>query len=1231
MNSIARQLGFLLSPLAVVSLYAGTPAGESGAGFRRRALEVVAPGKTGFTALSAAETGLVFTNVITAERVAKHYNTVSGGGVAAGDYDGDGLCDLYFCNRGGENALFRNLGGGRFQNVTNEAGVGNAGRSSVGATFADINGDGRPDLLVTSFFGPNTCFVNLGDGRFANVTERAGLPARGGVTSLALGDVDGDRDLDLYIGYFGIESILREGGRLSFRMMNGQPVVTGRHARRLKIEAGQLVELGEQDTLSLNDGQGHFTPVTWAEWFRDEAGQPVAAAPLDFGLSVQVRDINEDGFPDIYTTSDFQTPDRLWLNDGHGHFHALPVLAVRTMSYASMGVDFADIDRDGRLDFITVDMFSRDHFHRMRQASSMPMTRRRIGVIEDREAVPRNALFWNRGDGTYAEIAWLSGLEASDWSWTPIFLDVDLDGYEDLLVSTGSLYDVMDRDAAAAAARLSSAGGADSRTLLTLYPPLDSRNAAFRNRGDLTFEDVSALWQFDSRAIAQGMALTDLDGDGDLDVVINCANAPPLVCRNDTPAPRVAVRLKGLPPNTQGIGAKISLFGGAVPRQSQEMICGGRYLSGDEPMRVFAAGRLTNALSIEVLWPGGKRSLIQPVFVNQLYEIDEFGASTPAARLLAQSGAQEPARSATPGGVLFEDVGALLNHTHQEEEFNDFERQPLLPRKLSQSGPGVAWQDVDEDGWDDLIVSSGKGGKLAVVRNDQRGGFRPWRGESWDQSVTRDQTGIVGIGFWFLAGSANYEDAMRSGPCAQEYQAGSPAKTGLPGGESSTGPLALTDFDGDGQLDLFVGGLVIPGRYPEAADSLFFHHRQGRWELDEENTRQLARVGLVSGAVWSDLDGDGFPELILASQWGPMRLFRNEGGQLRAWNPSLRGASVANFQELTGWWNGVTTGDFDGDGRMDVVASNWGWNSNSRATRERPCRIYFGDIAGNGRIDLLEAGYDELMKAEVPARDLDAVALALPFVRGKFGTHAAYGQASVSEILGASFRSVNAVAAISLNSTVFLNRGGAFEAVVLPVEAQFSPAFSVCVGDADGNGTEDIFLSQNFFATRPEDARLAAGRGLWLAGDGHGSFRPLEGQDSGVRVYGEQRGAALSDYDQDGRTDLVVTQNGSATKLYRNVAAKPGVRIRLAGPGENRTGLGAQVWLENDEWRGPAREIHAGSGYWSQDSAVQVVSPSRPASRIWVRWPGGKVTKTQLPRGAKEIRVDHTGAITALR
>src|SRR5207248_1459623 len=483
--------------------------------------------------------------------------------------------------------------------------------------------------------------------------------------------------------------------------------------------------------------------------------------------------------------------------------------------------------------------------------------------MANRPQYSRNTLFLNRGDVTYAEISCLSGTISSDWSWTPVFLDVDLDGFEDLLISTGHELDSANVDvtnhaeAIMAAKKLSAL---EQLYLRKMYDRLDVPKVAFRNRGDLTFEEVGEAWGFNTRGVAHGMALADLDGDGDLDVVMNNLNGAAGVYRNEGVAPRVAVRLKGQAPNTRGIGAKIWLYGGAVPMQSQEMICGGRYLSCDDAMRVFAAGSLTNEMRIEVRWRSGKRSFVEGVRANRIYEIDEAGAETPNTKHQTPEKLQASTLNSQP---VFEDVSRLIGHEHHEEEFNDFERQPLLPRKLSQLGPGVGWHDVDGDGWDDLIVGSGRGGRLAVYRNDGKGGFKVWSGPPFDKVVARDQTTVLGTELGLLVGSANYEDGMTNGGCVRIYDVRRQVSgESVLGQGFSVGPLALGDVDGDGDLDLFVGGRVVAGRYPEPSDSLVLRNEGGRLMVHQ----RLEKVGLVSGAVFSDLDGDGKPELVLACE-----------------------------------------------------------------------------------------------------------------------------------------------------------------------------------------------------------------------------------------------------------------------------------------------------------------------------------------------------------------------------
>jgi hypothetical protein len=447
--------------------------------------------------------------------------------------------------------------------------------------------------------------------------------------------------------------------------------------------------------------------------------------------------------------------------------------------------------------------------------------------------------------------------------------------------------------------------------------------------------------------------------------------------------------------------------------------------------------------------------------------------------------------------------------------------------------------------------------------------------------------------------------------------------------------LALGDVDGDGVLELFAGGQVVPGRYPVPASSQLLRQVEGRWSPDAENSRTLTNVGLVNGAVWSDLDGDGLPELLLACEWGPLKFFRNDRGKLTPWNPRVKPKSdaLANSQlgtrnpepetlgDLSGLWQSVTTGDFDGDGLLDIVAGNWGLNSPWRAPPERPLTLFYGDLAGREATDILECEFDSQRGQLVPRPLRDALAAAAPWIAERFPTHAAWSRATAAEVMSDRRDKMRELSAATLSSAVLLNRKDHFEFISLPVEAQFAPTFGVCVADFDGDGFEDIFLAQNFFDFRAEDSRLDASRGLLLRGDGKGGFAPVPGQLSGIKVYGEQRGAAVADFDRDGRADLVVTQNGSATKLIRNSGARPGLRVRLAGPPGNPDGVGAVVRLKFARGWGPARELHAGSGYWSQDSACAVLgTPDRPEA-IQVSWPGSRRTEQAIGQQSGEIVV----------
>ncbi len=1222
-------MGAPLGVLVVLSILAcdgrGTTEWHEEDTYRWRELRVAGEGNAGFTQLPASKTGLDFSNRIGPERYTENQNLLVGSGVALGDVDGDGLVDVYLARTDGPNALYKNLGGWRFVDITEDAGVAAKDRFSTGAVFGDVDGDGDLDLLVTALGGPNALFQNDGAGVFSEVTEAAGLQSTRASTTSTLADVDGDGDLDIYIANYKVLNALDafEPGELSAAMeqlnRGGEiPPKLQKHFHLQRVNNEWVrEERAEGDWFYLNDGTGRFERVAFTGGrFRDEKGDPLTQEPEYFGLAARFYDVDDDGDPDLYICNDFGSPDEFWINDGTGTFHAAPPLALRSTSHASMAVDFADVDRDGDVDFYVVDMLSRNLPGRKTRALAHEPLIKEVGEVTNRPQMQRNTLFLNRGDGTYAQVADLAGLEASDWSWSTLFLDVDLDGYEDILVATGYTWDVYDHDTFRRLPAQSSM--INWREIRLLYPDLYQKNIAFRNNGDLTFEDASETWGFGTEPdISHGFATGDLDGDGDLDVVVNRLGSPVGVFRNDVNEKRLSVRLIGRAPNTQAIGAKIRVRGGPVAEQKKEVTLGGLYLSSSDPLFAFATGD-ADELTIVVEWRSGERTVVRAV-PNRLYEIRE-----PAYPEGANPELQGDSAVAAEDAPFFIDVSAALVHTHVDAPYDDYDRQPLLPNKLSQLGPGVTWYDVDRDGDEDLLVPSGRGGRLAYYQN-QAGRFRSVSvglpTARYDQTTVLAQPDGAG-GTALLIGQAAWEAATRdealgTASVVKLTLRRSTMSTAVSGTNSSVGPLAQADVDGDGDLDLFVGGRVIPAAYPLAASSRLFLNRAGDFELDRANSQAFSQVGLVSAAVFSDVDGDGDPDLVLALEWGPLKLFVNQEGQF------VNATDQRGLGEYRSRWNGVATGDLDGDGRLDIVATSWGRNTKYGATPDRPQVVYFADFDRNTVLDVIVARRDEAVGGITPLLENPVrMARALPYTRARWRNAQSYAAATVQEILGPQVDQALQLEAKSFEHLVLFNRDTTFEAVPLPLEAQFAPAFFAGVADFDGDGQEDLFLSQNFFATEQETPRYDAGRGLWLRGDGRGGLSPVSGKTSGVMVYGEQRGAALADYDGDGRVDLAVSQNGAETKLYRNTRAIPGLRVRLVGPPSNPHAVGAQLRLVYPSRRGPVREVQAGSGYWSVNGAVQVLGHSEEATGLWVRWPGGEETEVSLEPGQRQITVE---------
>jgi len=1177
----------------------------------------IGQGNSGFSEMNPSHTNVTSTNQIGDKEVLENQHLMHGSGVALGDVNGDGTVDIYVPRIRESNVLYINKGDWKFEDVTVQAGVECSGRYSTGATFADVDGDRDLDLIVTALGGPNSLFINNGVGKF---TERI-LPSfldRPGSTSSALADVDNDGDLDLYITNYkrlamrdSLPPPVISFDNTLMELTNNRWVVMPPFNQEYETEVRNNIlmrfEMAEVDQFYLNDGRGNFNLIDITQsHFTDEGGQPIDEHLRDWGLMAQFRDINNDGHPDLYICNDFESPDRAWINNGDGTFHALPKLAIRHTSNSSMAVDFSDLNNDGFQDFFVTDMMSQSHILQKTQMGTMAPTALSIGEIDDRPQYMHNTLFLNRGDHTFSEISQYSNTHASEWSWASMFMDVDLDGYEDILITTGHMYDVQDSDSnqkqKAALPHVTSFD--EYKRMMFDYPTLELKNIAFRNKGDLKFETVANGWGLGlDKDISHGMAAADLDNDGDLDIVINRLNQNLGLFQNNSDAPRLAIRLVGKKPNSQAIGAKILVKGGQVD-QSREIIAGGRYLSGNDPLQVFAAGE--QLMSTEIRWRDGTTTNVDSLIPNQIYTIRQIGTVAPVF-------------TGEDSAPIYKDVSQLLDHSHHEDPYDDFSRQSLLPNRFSQLGPGVVWMDADQDGDEDIFISGGRGGALDHFENKDGHSFVPFSVvKNLDQDVTSllssvDIDGNQGI----MAAKTNFESAAPRPSSISTYSR--KAQNEFESLSHMAGPMSQADVDGDGDLDVFIGGRVIPNQYPKPASSALYINQNGILKIEGENTIVFKDIGLVSGSVFSDIDNDGDPDLILALEWGPVTVLENNGGRFKNVTANM------GLSKFKGWWNGVASGDFNEDGLLDIVATNWGINTKYHFSNEHPRKVYFDDFDNNDVLDIVEAHYDDQFQDFVPERGFSCISNAMPFVREDKQTFLNYAQSSLGDIFGNSLNSAPYLEANTLESMVFLNNGNGFDPVVLPFEAQISTAMHAGVADINGDGHEDIFLSQNFFAVQKETDRNDSGRGLIILGDGKGNFESLPGHLSGIQVYGEQRGAAFADFNMDNRIDLLVTQNGAQTKLYQNINSTPGLSVRLRGPKTNPWSFGAKMEIRyKDGTVGPVREIQSGSGYWSQNSPVQILGLKSEADYLKIQWPDG--SKTTEPLKGNKLTITFGGS-----